>query len=228
MRSAAAFAIFGNGGYYYEPKFYTKVLDQSDEVVLAKVTKGSRAISSDTATVMNKLLQTVVYGANGTGKDAANSIPQMKFYAKTGTTNDQKDLWFVGGSPYYVGSCWCGYDIQQNISSSSIAQKLWSAVMAKVHNKLPAKEFDYSEYVYDRYYCTQTGMLATTACPQKAVGWYKQKGMPNVCTTHSGDKLGTPSEIAAAEKKEQEEAAKENADGASSEGAAQSQTGDAQ
>ena len=98
----------------------------------------------------------------------------MKFYAKTGTTNDQKDLWFVGGSPYYVGSCWCGYDIQQNISSSSIAQKLWSAVMAKVHNKLPAKEFDYSEYVYDRYYCTQTGMLATTACPQKAVGWYKQ------------------------------------------------------
>lgn len=208
IESAAAFAVFGNGGYYYEPKLYTKVLNQSDEVVLDRPGKGSRAISSDTATVMNKLLQNVVYGANGTGKDAASSIPQMKFYAKTGTTNDQKDLWFVGGSPYYVGSCWCGYDIQQDISSSSIALKMWTAVMSKVHKDLPAKEFEYSKYVVDRYYCTQTGGLATTACPGKDIGWYKQNNLPGVCTAHSGEKLGTPAEIAEAEKKAKEEAEK--------------------
>ncbi len=210
LESTAAFAIFGNGGYYYEPKMYTKVLDQKNDVVLSKKEKGTRVITSDTATIMNKLLQNVVYGANGTGNDAASSVPQMKMYAKTGTTNDQKDLWFVGGSPYYVGASWCGYDKQQDISSSSIALRMWTAVMSKVHNNLPAKEFPESQYVVDRYFCTQTGSLATDACPQKKVGWYKKSNQPGVCTAHGGNALATPSEIAKAEEEAKKEAEKEN------------------
>ena len=192
MESAAAFAIFGNGGYYYKPHLYTKVLNQRDEEVLSYEQKGTRAITNDTATIMNKLLQNVVYGGNGTGKDAASAIPQMKFYAKTGTTNDQKDLWFVGGSPYYVGSAWCGYDVQQDISTSTIALRMWKAVMTKVHEGLPEKQFTYSEYVVDRYYCSQTGQLATDACPSKEIGWYKTSYLPETCTAHGGKKLGAP------------------------------------
>lgn len=207
MESAAAFAIFGNGGYYYKPHLYTQVLNQRDEVVLSYEQKGSLAITADTATVMNHLLQNVVYGANGTGKDAAGSIPQMKFYAKTGTSNDQKDLWFVGCSPYYVGSSWCGYDIQQDVSSSSIALRMWTAVMSRVHKNLPAKEFEESEFVVDRYFCSQTGLLATDSCPAREVGWYKVSNLPGICTTHGGATLGTPEEV---EKEEQQNG--ENAD----------------
>lgn len=199
MESAAAFAIFGNGGYYYKPHLYTRVLDQHDDEVLSYETKGSLAITADTATIMNKLLQNVVYGSNGTGKDAASAIPQMKFYAKTGTTNDQKDLWFVGGSPYYVGSAWCGYDVQQDISTSTIALRMWKAAMSKIHGGLPEQSFNYSEYVVDRYYCSQTGMLATDSCPGKEIGWYKISNLPGICTTHGGKKLDAPAE----EKKEE-------------------------
>ncbi len=205
IESAAAFAIFGNGGYYYEPKLYTRVVDQKDEVVLSVEGKGRRVITSDTATVMNKLLQNVVYGANGTAKGAGSAIPQMKFYAKTGTTNDQKDLWFVGGSPYYVGASWCGYDIQQDISTSSIAQKMWVAVMSKVHKDLPAEEFEVSEYVVDLYFCPQTGLLATDACPERKIGWYKKSNLPAKCSTHGGTALGKPSDVEAAEKEEEKE-----------------------
>ncbi len=194
LESAAAYAIFGNGGRYYKPTLYYAVYDQRNEVVLSNEDiEPVVAVSEDTATVMNKLLQGVVYGSKGTGRGAAGYIPNMKIYAKTGTSNNSNDLWFVGGSPYYVASCWCGYDTQQTISDSAIAQKMWGAVMSKVHTGLEAKTFTESSYAIERYYCTSTGLLATDACPSKAVGWYKKNNVPSVCTTHEGTQLDAPS-----------------------------------
>ncbi len=194
LESAAAFAVFGNGGLYYEPSFYTKVTDQEGKVVLEHNTQPTMAISEDTATVMNHLLQGVVYGSNGTGGAARSYITNMKIYAKTGTSNDQNDLWFVGGTPYYIASCWCGFEVQQPIPSkySGIALKMWGKVMSKVHSGLAAKEFTDSSYATDKYYCTSTGLLATSDCPSKAVGWYRKSNIPETCTSHVGEALGDP------------------------------------
>ena len=196
MESAAAFAVFGNGGIYYKPILYTKVCDQHGEVILENKPEPDTAISEDTATVMNQLLRKVVEGENGTGKNAKTYVSNMPIYAKTGTTNDQYDLWFVGGTPYYIASCWCGYDSQQRIPQSSIALRMWGSVMGKIHAELPAKDFTNSSYAYDRYYCTETGLLATDTCPNKAVGWYKKGKLPEICTTHVGTPLGAPSDEA--------------------------------
>ena len=195
IESAAAYAVFGNLGQYHAPTLYTKVTDQHGEAVLEYDSAPKVAISEDTATVMNHLLQTVVYGGNGTGRGAAGYINNMKIYAKTGTSNNSNDLWFVGGSPYYVASCWCGYDQQQNISNSAIALKMWGNVMSKIHSGLEAKEFADSAYAMERYYCTKTGNLATTSCPSKAVGWYKKSNTPGYCTEHGGTALGTADEV---------------------------------
>ena len=216
MESAAAYAIFGNGGRYYTPTLYYAVYDQRNEVVLSNEDiKPVVAISEDTATVMNKLLQGVVYGSNGTGRGAAGYIKDMKIFAKTGTSNNSNDLWFVGGTPYYVASCWCGYDAQQTISDSAIAQKMWGAVMSKIHTGLTAKDYEISSYAVDRFYCTETGLLATDACPSKSVGWYTKGNVPSVCKNHGGKVLGTPEEIAKAEE-EKEKSEPENAEETSS------------
>ncbi len=208
--SAAAYAVFGNGGKYYKPTLYYAVYDQHNDVVLSyESVKPTTAISEDTATVMNKLLQKVVYGSNGTGKAAAGYVKDMKIYAKTGTSNNSNDLWFVGGTPYYVASCWCGYDNPQTISDSAIALKMWGSVMSKVHTGLEKKEFKDSKYALDRYYCTQTGKCATDACPSKAVGWYKKNNVPSLCDSHPGNAIDSPR--VEAEKKKQEEAQKAEA-----------------
>ena len=199
LESAAAYAIFGNLGQYHAPTLFTKVTDQHDEIVFEYDSSPTMAISEDTATVMNKLLQTVVYGSRGTGAAARNTVKDMKIFAKTGTSNNSNDLWFVGGTPYYVGSCWCGYDEQQNISNAGIARVMWSAVMSKIHNGLEPKEFEVSSYATERYYCTSTGLLATSACPSKSIGWYKKSNTPGVCTAHAGAALKTPPEIKKAE-----------------------------
>ncbi len=185
LESAAAYAVFGNGGYYYKPSFYTKVTDQHGEIILEKQSNPKAAISEDTATIMNHMLQNVVYGSNGTGAGAASYVPHMKIYAKTGTSQETNDLWFVGGTPYYVASCWYGYDNNGAISQSGIAMRLWGNVMSKIHSGLSAEKFEESPYVECRYYCTETGLLATKACPSTSVGWYK-KNDKKTCTTHKG------------------------------------------
>ncbi len=187
MESAAAFAVFGNGGKYYEPTFYSKVTNQEGEVILERKTKSTIAIGEDTATVMNHLLRTVVYGDNGTGSAAKSYVPNMKIYAKTGTSNDQNDLWFVGGTPYYVASCWCGFETMQPIpgSYSGIALKLWGNVMSQAHKGLSAKQFTDSDYTVKKKYCKSSGLIATKACPNTATGWYKKSNVPGTCTSHT-------------------------------------------
>lgn len=183
--SAAAFAIFGNLGKYYSPSTYYYVTDSHDNIVLQYSDEGSQVIGEDTATVMNYMLRNVVYGANGTGGGAAGYIKGMKIYAKTGTSDSTRDLWFVGGSPYYVASCWCGYDNNETINSGVIAQRMWGAVMTPIHKDLEPLTFTDSQYASSRYYCTQTGLLATPNCPSRAVGYYKNSYLPT-CSMHGG------------------------------------------
>lgn len=160
--SAAAYAIFGNGGVYHEPTTYYKVVKTDGTVELKYNTKGIRAISSATATIMNQLLQGVVYGSEGTGGRISGYNWGMKAYAKTGTSSESKDLWMVAGTPYYVGSVWYGFDKQQEIKSTSAAADIWRDVMKEVHNGLERKEFEISDDVY-----------------KKGVGYYKKGSSPN-------------------------------------------------
>ncbi|HCH27935.1 MAG TPA: hypothetical protein DEW35_00350, partial [Ruminococcaceae bacterium] len=191
FESAAAYAVFGNDGRYYAPCLYYKVCDQYDNVVLENKEKSTYAIASDTATVMNKILQTVVDNSQGTGAGIRSIISKdMKIYAKTGTSNNANDLWFVGGTPYYVASCWCGYDTPRDVKPENIAWKLWGNVMKEVHKDLPAKDFEISPDVRCYKYCTHTGDLATDKCPSTAIGWYKKNGLPSVCKSHPGTALG--------------------------------------
>ncbi|MBO4693377.1 MAG: transglycosylase domain-containing protein [Clostridia bacterium] len=189
--SAGAFSIFGNGGKFYKPTLYYAVYDQHDKEVLKGQSVPEVVIGEDTAEVMNHLLQNVVYGDSGTGKSAAGFIPNMKIFAKTGTSNNVNDLWFVGGSPYYIASCWCGFDEQQKISNTSIARSMWGGVMSKIHFGLEPKEFPHTEYAVRRYYCADTGLLATSACGNVSIGWYKSDNVPAVCS-HGGSVLDSP------------------------------------
>lgn len=175
--SAAAYAIFGNNGKFYEPTTYFKIVDPQGDIVLEYDYKGDQVISEATATIMNHLLQGVVYGSEGTGGGIAG-FSSMKAYAKTGTSSESKDLWMVAGSPYYVGSVWYGFDKQQEIHSTSAAATVWREVMRQVHKGLEFKNFTDSEDVYKR-----------------GNGYYKNGTTPSNFATITGTASSEESEV---------------------------------
>ena len=187
LESCAAFATFGNKGKYYEPTFYTKVTNQHDELILNGEPEGKIAMSEDTAVILNHMLQNVVN--NGTGAGIRSYIPKMELYGKTGTTDDNYNLWFAGGTPYYVASCWYGYDQQEKVYASDSARRVWGSIMKDIHSGLDTDaKFPESDLVTCRKYCTSSGMLATENCHSTAIGWYKTSQL-KPCTTHGGSVL---------------------------------------
>ncbi len=177
--SAAAYAVFGNGGKYYAPKTYFKVERPNGEVVLED-NEGIQAISPATSAIMNKLLQNVVYGSQGTGRGIA-SYSKMKAYAKTGTSTESNDLWMVAGTPYYVGSVWCGFDKNGTIYDQGVAARIWKSIMTDIHKELPEKTFDMLPELEAKKYCRYTGKLKGPRCYSCQDGYFLAEYTPEVC-----------------------------------------------
>ena len=178
----AAFATFGNGGYYYEPITYERVEDTSGNLVLDNTPQKSRAFSEDTAYVMNRLLKVVVDSGTGTGARLSN----MPVVGKTGTTTEYYDMSFVGMTPYYVAGVWTGYDdTQARLPSNRMydTDTIWGNVMGPLHEGLESVEFTASDNVVQAQYCTTTGLLASSGCPT-ATGYYKAGALPEYCSGH--------------------------------------------
>ena len=181
---AGAYQVYGNGGLYNKPRTYTKVLDSEGNVVLENKSTPLRAVSEETACVMNKLLQRVVKGPYGSG--AQSRFGNWELAGKTGTTSDNKDHWYVGLTPHYVGVVWWGYDIPEELIYYNIhpPMRAWRTVMSGIHESLPEKAFPVSGNVVQKTYCTQSGLLASPFCTSTGTGWYKQGGLPSYCSEH--------------------------------------------
>ena len=181
---AAAYVTFGNGGVYYEPWCYYKVTNAAGtEVILEPNREGEQVISSGTADVMLQLLKCVITYPNGTG--GAYAVSGQENWAKSGTTSDNKDKWFCGGTGYYVGCAWTGFEkVQKAINTSYYGQnpagKVYKEVMTRIHDGLEYKGFEMGDEVVRRSYCTGTGLLASADCTS-ATGWYKVDFLPGVC-----------------------------------------------
>ena len=134
---------------------------------------------------MNELLQTVVTDAAGQATARNYGLKNSVLFTKTGTTTEDKDRWFVGGTPYYVAAVWYGYDIPESIYTwGNPAGAVHKTVFDAIHEDLPDKEFEDLDGAVEKTYCTYTGKLASSSCYSTATGWYKKDNVPDYCTGH--------------------------------------------
>lgn len=172
MEMAGAYATFPRGGAYLAPRTYTRVYDKDDKVILDNATDRApvQVVKSTTAWYINSMLKDVVStkvvgNTSATGKDAIFS--GMTIAGKTGSTDENKDRWFVGYTPYYTAAVWTGYDQPERIkldNHDNPSAVLWRKVMSQVHEGLESRDFDKPAGTGDMVtlgVCADSGMLAT-------------------------------------------------------------------
>ena len=198
LELASAYQIFANGGYYNKPVTYLRVEDSEGNVLLENKSEPERVISEETAVIMNKMLQRVVTGKYGTG--TAAQLKNLPVGGKTGTTNDKKDIWFVGLTPYNVSALWYGYDIPKNLTGIPVSTpRLWKNIMSNVMADKEEKEFIDSPNVIECKYCLTTGKLASANCKDTETGYYHKDKLPEICAKHSDGKSETSSQTTSSE-----------------------------
>lgn len=176
---AAAFTYMGNGGLYYEPYTYYYVTDSEDNVIIDHRDNVPRqAYSAETATIMNRLLHYNVENSQHTRAMFAQ-IPGWDIVGKTGTTNDDKDAWFCGLSPYCVMATWTGFDIPDTISDTTRSAKFFATVMGEYLKDKEQKEYSLSPNCIAATYNPITGLVVSTDYVSgKYVGYYTEDNMP--------------------------------------------------
>ena len=126
---AAAYQVLTTAGFGLTFYYVEQEKNGVTEVLLQNQPTNQFALNEDTAYVMNRLLQRVINAKVATAYGL--QIGSLETFGKTGTTDDNKDVYFVGGTPYYVGACWFGYDDNKELRSNqtSYAKSLWKKSM---------------------------------------------------------------------------------------------------
>ena len=158
---SAAFATFVNEGVYTKPRTFIRVEDANGNVVLENEAQSTVAMKNTTAAIINHLLQEAAL--NGTGYEAQFS--GMHIAGKTGSTNSNKDRYFVGYTPYYSCAVWAGYEHNQRIvASGNPCSAVFRKVMSAIHEDLPDKDFFSCSGLTSVAVCADSGMLASENC----------------------------------------------------------------
>ncbi|MCF6410980.1 transglycosylase domain-containing protein [Pseudalkalibacillus salsuginis] len=128
-----AYTAFSNNGLYQPSRAIKSVHTIDGRLLYQWKDKPRQVWSSDTNEKMRILLSYVM--TNGTGRQA--NIPSKYTGGKTGTTNDNKDLWFVGMTERYTAGIWVGKDRPApitNVQSRVLHLKIWKDVMKQAGN----------------------------------------------------------------------------------------------
>ncbi len=128
----AAYAAFDNGGMAIEPRFIARIDDRAGRAVLTPASVTPRpAMDPRVAFIMRDMLQDVV--DRGTATALRRSVPaRVQVAGKTGTTNDNTDVWFVGMTPELVTGVWIGFDKPSMISPGAVGGTLAAPIAGQI------------------------------------------------------------------------------------------------
>jgi len=191
---AGAYATLVNGGLYRNPTCLVSMLDKNGGDIYREAEE-TRVYSEDKSMVMVDILKGVVSHGTAAGMGWRSEIEAA---GKTGTTNDNKDVWFVGLTPKYVMATWYGYNENEPmddynsyyIYKNKGSQKghpgasAFAEVMDTIQADLSEEEiveWEKPDSVEIGAFCTISGDIPTDGCP-RGTGYYKVGVQRGVCT----------------------------------------------
>ena len=170
LEMASAFATFGDGGIYATPYTIERVEDASGRLLDSHVPSEKEAMPPQLAYLVTNLLKGVVQ--SGTARYAASLARPLA--GKTGTTNDNRDLWFVGYTPELSAAAWMGYDDFSSLgrkdwTGGSTVVPWWTDIMGEILKDYPKRDFLVPSGIVFRKIDSASGMLSLPTCPKNQV-----------------------------------------------------------
>lgn len=208
LELTGAYAAFMNGGHKVEPVAILKVEDQNGKVIEeTKPEKGRQVISEEHAYIMADILSDNQARSDVFGTNSLLNIPGRQVAVKTGTTNDRRDNWTVGGSPQAVVGVWVGnndYTPMTSVASGvSGASPIWRRIILEALDGKPAVTFERPDGIVEAKVDSVSGYAAHDGFPERTE-IFARGTEPGQDPVHvklkvcqSENRLATPSQIAA-------------------------------
>ncbi|WP_146547996.1 transglycosylase domain-containing protein [Rummeliibacillus suwonensis] len=172
-----AYATFANGGKFVDAYMISKIVDNNGKTIYKHKEKTKTVYSKQTAYITTDMLRDVL--KQGTGATANSNLKfRADFAAKTGTSQEYKDVWLVGYNPDISLGVWMGYDQPKTLyqangvygEPSTRINLLWARLMNAVYDTNPTlatangKTFKQPSGVVSQTFCGITGNAYTDAC----------------------------------------------------------------
>ncbi len=124
LELTSAYAVFADAGERVQPLLISRIEDASGRLVAKIEPTRERVMSEQTAYLITSMLEGVVQ--SGTGRVVRGLGRPVA--GKTGTTNDQRDAWFIGFTPELVTGVWVGYDDERTLGPSGTGGRMAAPV----------------------------------------------------------------------------------------------------
>lgn len=177
LELTTAFAAIANRGRYQKPIFFTKILDNDGNLIYNNESESHQVLKESTSFLLTDAMaesmrsQRKFAGAGTTvsATSARAALSGMSAAGKSGTTSSNKDIWFVGYTPYYTAGVWGGCDNNQplldkatgiNNGGTSYHKDIWQKIMARIHENMTDPGFPVPADVETVQICRKSGKLA--------------------------------------------------------------------
>jgi penicillin-binding protein 1B len=163
---AYAYTTIASGGIRFDPFPLFSVTTADGDILTAKKVHRERALDPRTAYLTGYAMEGVI--ERGTAKSAKTLGIYFPASGKTGTTDGNRDSWFVGYTPDVVCAVWVGYDsgADTGLTGARGALHIWARFLRALYPQSGPPPMNRPEGVETAVIDPESGYLATTSCPQ--------------------------------------------------------------
>ena len=143
LEMASAYGTLATGGVHYAPIAITKVVDPNGNTIFQAKPHGKQVVKPAVAYAATKVLKGVI--SKGTAGAADIGRPEA---GKTGTSQSNRDCWFIGYTPQLVTSVWVGFTLERTVFvkgskgfGGTVAAPIWARYMKAALAGQPVRDF---------------------------------------------------------------------------------------
>ncbi len=155
---AKTYNSFTNEGNIKEENYIVSIKTQEDEVLYTNDNKYAQVFTPDTSYMILDMMKEPLNTPYGTARGF--KIPNQIQSGKTGTTNGNKDSWYIGLTDYYTLALWSGHDYPKTINNTTkYPQAIYKKVFTTLHKDLKPRDFNKPETIEEHYIDGRGGIV---------------------------------------------------------------------